>query len=90
MKRVVVRARGDIDLPGVPILRILKSEAMKNGVFGEAYVRGDVLYAVFEGPDESVDRLVKFLPMASPAIKIREIEIREEKYRGDYKEFKLS
>jgi acylphosphatase len=51
---------------------------------------GDTLYAVLEEPEESVDRLVKFIPMALPAVKIREISIREEEYRGGYKEFKLS
>jgi acylphosphatase len=68
----------------------LKSEAAKYGVCGEVKLVGDTLYAVLEGPEESVDRLVKFIPMASPAVKIREISIREEEYRGDYKEFKLS
>jgi acylphosphatase len=90
MKRIYLIAKGDIDLPGVPLLRILKSEAAKYGVCGEVKLVGDTLYAVLEGPEESVDRLVKFIPMASPAVKIREISIREEEYRGDYKEFKLS
>jgi acylphosphatase len=62
----------------------LKSEAAKYGVCGETKLVGDTLYAVLEGPEESVDRLVKFIPMASPAVKIREIS-----NRGDYKEFKL-
>ncbi|MCU7788039.1 MAG: acylphosphatase [Pyrobaculum sp.] len=90
MKRVVVVARGELDLPGVPILKILKGEALRNNVTGEARLVGDTLYAVLEGADESVDRLVKFLPAASPAIKIREIEIREERYRGEYNGFKIT
>jgi acylphosphatase len=90
MKRIHLIAKGDIDLPGVPLLRILKSEAAKYGVYGEVKLVGDTLYAVLEEPEESVDRLVKFIPMASPAVKIREISIREEEYRGDYKELKLS
>jgi acylphosphatase len=88
MKRIYLIAKGYIDLPGVPLLRILKSEAVKYGVCGETKLVGDTLYAVLEGPEESVDRLVKFIPMASPAV--REISIREEEYRGDYIEFKLS
>jgi acylphosphatase len=90
MKRIYLTAKGDINLPGVLILRILKSEATKYGVYGEDKLVGDTLYAVLEGPEESVNRLVKFIPMASPAVKIREISIREEECRGDYKEFKLS
>jgi acylphosphatase len=84
MKRIYLAAKGDINLPGVSILRILKSEVAKYGVYGEDKLVGDALYAVLEGPEESVDHLVKFIPMASHAVKIREISIREEKCRGDY------
>ena len=90
MKRVYLTVKGDINLPGVLLLRILKSEASRHGVYGEARLVDNALYAVLEGPDESVERLVKFIPMASPAIKIREISIREEGYRGDYKEFRVT
>ncbi|AAL63103.1 acylphosphatase [Pyrobaculum aerophilum] len=90
MKRIVVRARGELNVPGVPILRILKGEALRNSVTGEARLEGDTLYAVLEGPDESVERLLKFLPMASPAIKIREMQIREEDYTGKYHGFKIT
>ncbi len=90
VKRIVVRARGELNVPGVPILRILKGEALRNSVTGEARLEGDTLYAVLEGPDESVERLLKFLPMASPAIKIREMEIREEDYTGKYHGFKIT
>jgi len=48
------------------------------------------LSAVGEGPEESVERLVRFIPRASPAIKIREISVREDEYRGDYKEFRVT
>lgn len=51
---------------------------MRNNVTGEARLVGDTLYAVLEGSDESVDRLVKSPPVASPAAKIGEIEIRED------------
>jgi acylphosphatase len=90
MKRVYLTVKGDINLPGVPLLRILKSEAAKHGVSGEARLVDDTLYAVLEGPDESVERLVKFIPMALPAVKIREISVREDEYRGDYKEFRVT
>ncbi|ABP49724.1 MAG: acylphosphatase [Pyrobaculum arsenaticum] len=90
MKRVVVRVRGELDLPGVPLLRILKSEAVRNNVVGEAKLLGDTLYAVLEGPREGVDRVLKFIPMASPAVKIREMEVREEKYTGQYRDFKIA
>jgi Acylphosphatases len=90
MKRVYLTVKGDIDLPGVPLLRILKSEAERHGVYGEALLVNDTLYAVLEGPDESVERIIKFIPMASPAIKIREMSIREEEYRGDYEEFRVA
>jgi len=90
MKRVYLTVKGDIDLPGVPLLRILKSEAERHGVNGEALLVNNTLYAVLEGPDESVERIIKFIPMASPAIKIREMSIREEEYRGDYKEFRVA
>ncbi|MEZ0319176.1 MAG: acylphosphatase [Pyrobaculum sp.] len=84
MRRVAVIARGELVLPGVPILKILASEARRAGVSGVAYIRDGVLYAVFEGPDEAVERMVHFIPMASPAIKVRELEVREEEYRGEF------
>nr|WP_287069264.1 hypothetical protein [Pyrobaculum sp.] len=43
MKRIVVRARGELNVPGVPILRILKGEALRNSVTGEARLEG-ILY----------------------------------------------
>jgi acylphosphatase len=57
----------------------LESEAVKYRVYGEDKLVGDALYAVLEGPEESVDHLMKFIPMASPAVKIREISIRGKK-----------
>jgi acylphosphatase len=50
----------------------LENEAVKYRVYGEDKLVGDTLYAVLEGPEESVDHLMKFIPMASPAVKIRE------------------
>jgi acylphosphatase len=70
---------------------ILESEVVKYRVYGEDKLMRDTLYAVLEGPGESVDHLMKFIPMASPAVKIREISIGE---KGDVeasiKEFQLS
>ncbi len=82
MKRIYLIARGVVNPPGGPILRILESEATKYGVYGEDKLVGDTVYAVLKGPEESVDHFVKFIPMASPAVKIREISIREEGCRG--------
>ncbi|MEM3997018.1 MAG: acylphosphatase, partial [Pyrobaculum sp.] len=90
VRRVAVVARGELVLPGVPILKILASEARRVGVSGVAYIRDGVLYAVFEGPDEAVEQIVHFIPVASPAVKIRELEVREEEYRGEFSGFVTS
>jgi acylphosphatase len=84
MKRIYLIARGNVNPSGGPILRILESEAVKYRVYGEDKLVRDTLYAVLEGPEESVDHLMKFIPMASPAVRIQEISIREKECRGDY------
>ncbi len=45
--------------------------------------------AVFEGEDHKVDQMVKWCWEGSPLSKVENVEIREEEYKGEFKNFEI-
>ncbi len=88
MKRVHVFISGKVQ--GVFYRAYTQDEAKKLGVNG--WVRNlpdGRVEAVFEGVDEAVDEMVKWCYKGSPASKVEKVEVIEEPYTGEFKDFEI-
>ena len=88
MKRVHVFISGKVQ--GVFFRAYTKQKADELGVKG--WVRNlpdGRVEAVFEGEDSKVDQMVKWCWEGSPLSKVKNVEIREEEYKGESKNFEI-
>ncbi len=88
MKRVHVYISGRVQ--GVFYRAYTKDQAEKLGVKG--WVRNlpdGRVEAVFEGPDDVVDEMVKWCWKGSPMSKVEDVEVIEEPYKGEFSSFEI-
>lgn len=88
MKRVRVFISGKVQ--GVFFRAYTEEEANKLGVKG--WVRNlpdGRVEAVFEGEDEAVDKMVAWCYKGSPYSKVTHVEVIEEPYTGEFKDFRI-
>ncbi|MGB9761499.1 MAG: acylphosphatase [Caldimicrobium sp.] len=88
MKRVRVLISGKVQ--GVFFRAYTKEEADKLGVKG--WVRNlpdGRVEALFEGEDEAVNEMIKWCHKGSPSSKVTKVEVFEEPYVGEFKDFKI-
>ena len=88
MKRVYVRIFGRVQ--GVFFRFNTKKLADKLGIKGWVRNREDgSVEAVFEGKDENVDKIVEWCKRGPTLAKVERIEVKEEKYEGEFKDFEI-
>ncbi|QER42505.1 acylphosphatase [Thermodesulfobacterium sp. TA1] len=88
MKRVHVYISGKVQ--GVYFRAYTEEEAVRLGVRG--WVRNlpdGRVEAVFEGEDEAVDQMVAWCHKGSPYAKVAHVEVIEEPYKGEFKDFRI-
>jgi len=79
-RRVVSRGR----VQGVFFRDSVRERAEAQGVSGWVRNRPDgAVEAVFEGPRESVDELVRFSRTGPPHARVEEVQVREEEVAGE-------
>ncbi len=88
MKRVSVKIYGRVQ--GVFFRANTKERAEKLGVKGWVKNNPDgSVSAVFEGPDKSVDKIVDSCKHGHDYAEVTNIEVNEELYKGEFKDFKI-
>ena len=88
MKRVKVKIFGKVQ--GVFFRYNTKKMAEMLGVKG--WVRNcedGSVEAVFEGEDEKVDELVRWCRKGPSLARIEKIEVKDEKFKGEFKDFRI-
>ena len=88
MKRVRVFVSGRVQ--GVFYRAYTEKKAKELGVKG--WVRNlpdGRVEAVFEGEDDAVEALVKWCYKGSPSAKVEKVEVIEEPYTGEFKDFTI-
>ncbi len=88
MKRVNVIVTGDVQ--GVFFRSFIRQNALDLGVNG--YVRNegkDKVEAVFEGKDKDVDDLVKLCKKGPAGAKIKNVQVKEERYLNEFLGFNV-
>lgn len=88
MRRVRVYISGKVQ--GVFFRAYTKEEADKLGIKG--WVRNlpdGRVEALFEGPAEAVEEMIKWCHRGSPSSKVTSVEVEEEPYRGEFKDFSI-
>jgi len=45
--------------------------------------------ALFEGENESVDKMLEWCHIGPPAAKVKEVQTEEEPYRGEFQDFSI-
>ncbi len=88
MKRVNVVVTGDVQ--GVFFRSFIRQNALDLGVNG--YVRNksaDKVEAVFEGKDKDVDDLVKLCKKGPAGAKIKNVQVKEERYLNEFLGFNV-
>lgn len=88
MRRVRVYISGKVQ--GVFFRAYTKEEADKLGIKG--WVRNlpdGRVEALFEGPAEAVEEMIKWCHRGSPSSKVISVEVEEEPYRGEFKDFSI-
>jgi len=88
MRRVHVYVSGMVQ--GVFFRHHTSEQAMELGVTG--WVRNlpdGRVEAMFEGEDAAVDRMIAFCRKGPPSAHIANVELREEKWIGEFKDFRV-
>lgn len=88
MRRVRVYISGKVQ--GVFFRAYTKEEADRLGLKG--WVRNlpdGRVEAVFEGPSEAVEEMIRWCYRGSPASKVTSVEVEEEPYTGEFKDFSI-
>ncbi len=88
MKRVNVTVTGDVQ--GVFFRSFIRQNALDLGVNG--YVRNEgkaKVEAVFEGKDKDVDDLVKLCKKGPAGAKIKNVQVKEERYLNEFLGFNV-
>ena len=87
-KRAHVYISGRVQ--GVFFRAYTKEEADRLGLKG--WVRNlpdGRVEAVFEGDEEAVEAMIKWCHNGSPQAKVAEVEVLEEPYKGEFKDFRI-
>ena len=64
--------------------------AEKLGVFGWIQnLENGIVEAVFEGDKDKVDKMVKWIRKGPLFARVKEIDVDEQKYTGDFKDFQI-
>ena len=88
MKRVNIIVTGNVQ--GVFFRSFIRQNALDLGVNG--YVRNkaaDKVEAVFEGKDKDVDDLVKLCKKGPAGAKIKNVQVKEERYLNEFLGFSV-
>ncbi len=67
-----------------------KTVADKHGVKG--YVKNlpdGTVEAVLEGEEEAVKKVIEWMHTGPPLAKVKKLEVREEEYKGEYRDFRI-
>jgi len=88
MKRVHVFISGKVQ--GVWFRAYTEAEAKKLGIKGWVRNLSDGrVEAVFEGEDTAVDKMVAWCYRGSPYSEVKNVEVIEEPYKGEFTDFKI-
>lgn len=88
MKRVYILISGRVQ--GVFFRRFVIHNAMRLNVNGYVKNLGDgKIEAVLEGSEEQVDELIKLCKQGPIGAKIESVDIKEEKYKGEFSNFEV-
>ena len=87
MRRVKVIIKGRVQ--GVFFRANTEKRALALGLKGYVKNVSKRVEAVFEGEDEKVKEILEFCAIGPEGSKVSSIDGTEEKYSGDYKEFKI-
>ena len=74
---------------GVFFRKTVKEEADKLGLKGFVRNLEDSVESVFEGEKEYITKMIEFCKKGPVYAKITEVKTKEEKWQGDFKEFKV-
>lgn len=88
MRRVRVYISGRVQ--GVFFRAYTKEEADRLGLKG--WVRNlpdGRVEAVFEGPASAIEEMIRWCHRGSPASKVTSVEVEEEPYTGEFKDFSI-
>jgi len=87
-KRVKIVIKGDVQ--GVSYRYFAKDIAKKMGLTGwtENQIDGSVLL-VIEGDEDRVDEFIAWCKEGSPLATVENMEVTEEKYTGEFKDFQV-
>jgi len=88
MKRVRVIISGRVQ--GVFFRAYTKEEAERLGIKG--WVRNlpdGRVEALFEGEDKAVEEMIRWCHRGSPSAVVTKVEVHEEPYQGEFKDFKI-
>jgi acylphosphatase len=85
-----VRAIFKGHVQGVFFRHYTQQKALEEGVKGWVKNRYDgTVEAVFEGAEESVNRVVAWCRYEQPYAKVSAVELKREKYTGEFVDFKI-
>lgn len=73
---------------GVFFRKFIYNHALKLGLKGYVRNLGDRVEAVFEGPEEKVQKIISLCKQGPPGAKVENIVIKTEKFKGE-KDFKI-
>jgi len=88
MRRVKVIIKGTVQ--GVFFRANTNDKAKALGLTGYVKNTSEGVEAVFEGDDEKVKDILEFCAIGPEAAKVTSIEVTEETYQNEFKEFSIS
>ena len=67
-----------------------KNKAKELGVFGWIKNLADgQVEAVFEGSKEDIEQIIEWVKKGPPLAKVEKVEVLEQKYQGEFKDFEI-
>lgn len=82
--------KGELNLPGVPYRQIFREVAKRNNVSGWVRFLSDGnVEAVLEGRERDVDAVLRWAYAGPQGVKVKEVEVIKEEYRGEFDDFKI-
>lgn len=87
MKRVHVLIYGLVQ--GVFFRSNIKKRAYSLGIKGYVKNIDKGVEAVFEGKENEINRIIEFCKIGPPGAKVDKVEIIDEEYKNEFKEFKV-
>lgn len=87
MQRTHVKIYGTVQ--GIFFRKFIKLNADKFNIKGYAKNVNDHVEAIFEGTEESIQKLLQTCKLGPPGSKIQDIKIEKEKYTGEFRDFSI-